>query len=355
MVQECRVDCEGTDKRNNELGITFACISALFVGISILLRKKTSLALEKKERVVNVAHHFGSHFKNWTWLLGMLSASIGGILNFLAFAHASAIIVSALDAGALFVTAILCRIFLKEKLEFREWVGIAICITSAVAVALSAPCEQTFRNIETMDEHLAKPQFIATITVYAVVAVALFIIMHYVAKRKRANAAKRGALALDEKKAFTKSAMAYLIICSLAGAINVVFIKIGALLFKEDIEEAFYIIALIIGVAACVATQIVTIDESLDNAQANLVAPIHYVCATGFTVIITFMLSDFECLAELKRSRQAILVIGLLCIGLGVVITLISSNRTVGGNSDRLARLLLYTDAQRVFPLKIYL
>jgi magnesium transporter len=84
-----------------------------------------------------------TYLKSSYWWMGQILITVGELGNFLAYGFAPASIVSLLGVVALIANCIIAPILFHEKFRQRDFWGVAIAVTGAVTVVLSANQEET--------------------------------------------------------------------------------------------------------------------------------------------------------------------------------------------------------------------
>ncbi|KAI9319063.1 magnesium transporter NIPA-domain-containing protein [Dichotomocladium elegans] len=252
------------------IGVSLAVASGLFIGTSFVLKKKG--LIESTDRSGNGYSYLGS----FMWWTGMTLMIIGEVCNFVAYAFTQAILVTPLGALSVVVSAILSSIFLKERLSFHGKIGCFQCIIGAVVIVLQAP-EQSSQDtsINTFKGLVLSVGFLVYTGIFIIITIVLII---YVVPRWG-----------------TTNMLVYISICSLIGAISVVFTQgLGmAIVHSITIENQFtnyFIYIVILIVIATLIIEIVYLNKALNIFNTAVVTPTYYVMFTTLTIVSSIVL-----------------------------------------------------------------
>ncbi|KAI8144981.1 magnesium transporter NIPA-domain-containing protein [Fennellomyces sp. T-0311] len=282
-------DLTATSGLYKGIGVSLAVASGIFIGASFVFKKKG--LVQSVERTGGVAGDGYAYLTSCMWWTGMVLMAIGELCNFAAYAFTQAILVTSLGALSVVISTILSSIFLKERLSFIGKIGCFQCIVGSVIIVLHAPESATADNsIRTFQEH--------------VLAVALVLIFYAAPRWGKTNI------------------FVYVTICSVIGAISVVFTQgLGmAIVYSITKENQFtyyftYIVLLIVVVTLVI--EIVYLNKALNLFNTSIVTPTYYVMFTTLTIVSSIVLFQ-----GFNSSPEEIVTViqGFFCICSGVAL-----------------------------------
>ncbi|KAJ3293352.1 hypothetical protein HDU79_000388, partial [Rhizoclosmatium sp. JEL0117] len=163
------------------VGVTLAVMSGLFLGSSVVLRKRGLIEIAADGH--NVAEGSTAYLKNRFWWAGMGLQAIGEISNFGAYALCPTVIVTPMGTLAVVFNSLLSNYLLKEKLSFIGKLGCGICILGVLEIVTHV---LTDREIFTI------PQFMVYVTstsflVYSAFIVVLVLFLKFYAEPRYAK------------------------------------------------------------------------------------------------------------------------------------------------------------------------
>lgn len=185
--------------------------------------------------------------------------------NFAAYAFAPATLVTPLGALSVLVSAVLSSYFLTERLNLHGKLGCMLSILGSTTMVIHAPQEEEINSLEHMARKLVDPGFVVFATF--VIIVALIFIFVVGPRHGQSNI------------------LVYITICSVIGALSVSCVKGLGIAIKEAIAGSPVVgnplaWILLLGLVACVSTQINYLNKALDIFNTSLVTPIYYVFFT---------------------------------------------------------------------------
>jgi magnesium transporter len=193
---------------------------------------------------------------------------VGEAGNFLAYAFATAAVVSPLGAVSVISNAFISSLWLGEPFRLRDILGLLFAITGSISVLLNAPQppENQFTTIPELYTEITRP-FVVTF-VFLDLLVVLFLI--YVVPRHVAE----------------RNVIIYVLVCSLLGSITVMCTKAISTALRITVEQhdnqfkhGFLYVLIAIAVASAV-TQVKYLNEAMINFGTSEVVPIYYVFFT---------------------------------------------------------------------------
>eukprot|EP00066_Takifugu_rubripes_P008033 XP_003973943.2 PREDICTED: magnesium transporter NIPA2 isoform X1 [Takifugu rubripes] len=246
------------------VGLALAVSSSIFIGGSFILKKKGLLRLARKGSM-RAGQGGHAYLKEWLWWAGLLSMGAGEAANFAAYAFAPATLVTPLGALSVLVSAVLSSYFLTERLNLHGKLGCLLSILGSTTMVIHAPQEEEITSLEDMAEKLVDPGFCVFATL--VIIVALIFIFVVGPRHGQTNI------------------LVYITICSVIGALSVSCVKGLGIAIKEAIAGKNVVgnplaWILLLGLVACVSTQINYLNKALDIFNTSLVTPIYYVFFT---------------------------------------------------------------------------
>ncbi|XP_041791864.1 magnesium transporter NIPA2 isoform X1 [Chelmon rostratus] len=246
------------------IGLGLAISSSIFIGGSFILKKKGLLRLARKGSM-RAGQGGHAYLKEWLWWAGLLSMGAGEAANFAAYAFAPATLVTPLGALSVLVSAVLSSYFLTERLNLHGKLGCLLSILGSTTMVIHAPQEEEISSLEHMTRKLVDPGFFFFATL--VIIVALIFIFVVGPRHGQTNI------------------LVYITICSVIGALSVSCVKGLGIAIKEAIAGKNVVRnplawILLLGLVACVSTQINYLNKALDIFNTSLVTPIYYVFFT---------------------------------------------------------------------------
>ncbi|KAM4628588.1 magnesium transporter NIPA2-like isoform 3-T3 [Polymixia lowei] len=246
------------------IGLGLAISSSIFIGGSFILKKKGLLRLARKGSM-RAGQGGHAYLKEWLWWAGLLSMGAGEAANFAAYAFAPATLVTPLGALSVLVSAVLSSYFLTERLNLHGKLGCLLSILGSTTMVIHAPQEEEISSLEHMARKLVDPGFLVFATL--VIIVALIFIFVVGPRHGQTNI------------------LVYITICSVIGALSVSCVKGLGIAIKEAIAGKSVVgnplaWILLLGLVACVSTQINYLNKALDIFNTSLVTPIYYVFFT---------------------------------------------------------------------------
>ncbi|XP_034036513.1 magnesium transporter NIPA2 isoform X2 [Thalassophryne amazonica] len=256
------------------IGLALAISSSIFIGGSFILKKKGLLRLAKKGSM-RAGQGGHAYLKEWLWWAGLLSMGAGEAANFAAYAFAPATLVTPLGALSVLVSAILSSYFLTERLNLHGKLGCLLSILGSTTMVIHAPQEEEISSLEHMAKKLVDPGFLVFAT--TVVIVALIFIFVVGPRHGQTNI------------------LVYITICSVIGSLSVSCVKGLGITIKEAINGKNVVAnplawVLLLGLVACVSTQINYLNKALDIFNTSLVTPIYYVFFTTSVLVCSAIL-----------------------------------------------------------------
>ncbi|XP_064808758.1 magnesium transporter NIPA2 isoform X1 [Oncorhynchus masou masou] len=246
------------------IGLGLAISSSIFIGGSFILKKKGLLRLARKGQC-RAGQGGHAYLKECLWWAGLLSMAAGEGANFAAYAFAPATLVTPLGALSVLVSAVLSSYFLSERLNLHGKLGCLLSILGSTTMVIHAPQEEEINSLDHMARKLVDPGFLVFATF--VIIVALIFILVVGPRHGQTNI------------------MVYITICSVIGALSVSCVKGLGIAIKEAIAGRSVVgnplaWVLLLGLVACVSTQINYLNKALDIFNTSLVTPIYYVFFT---------------------------------------------------------------------------
>ncbi|KAM9762630.1 magnesium transporter NIPA2-like isoform 1-T1 [Menidia menidia] len=282
------------------IGLGLAISSSIFIGGSFILKKKGLLRLARKGSM-RAGQGGHAYLKEWLWWAGLLSMGAGEAANFAAYAFAPATLVTPLGALSVLVSAVLSSYFLTERLNLHGKLGCMLSILGSTTMVIHAPQEEEISSLEHMAKKLVDPGFFIFATL--VIIVALIFIFVVGPRHGQTNI------------------LVYITICSVIGALSVSCVKGLGIAIKEAIagkSVARNPLAwiLLLGLVACVSTQINYLNKALDIFNTSLVTPIYYVFFT--TSVLTCSAILFKEWEHMRAGDVIGTLSGFLTIIVGI-------------------------------------
>lgn len=236
----------------------------------------------------------------WWFSMGLMTFGETG--NFLAYAYAPATVVAPLGAVSVISNCVLAGYVLKEEINGRNILGVALAVVGAVLIVCYAPSSEQDLTITLLEEYMSEPGFIVFVLFIMAALAALF------------------SLPESYKKRYV---VVYVLICSLTGCLTVMCVK-GAstaliLTFqgKNQFDHLMPFV-LVIAMVGTLLVQVKYLNLAMINFGASEVVPIYYVLFTLASIIGGIVLyKEFEqhCPADNPDCHYTLLFL------LGCVIT----------------------------------
>ncbi|KAK7925037.1 hypothetical protein WMY93_007347 [Mugilogobius chulae] len=256
------------------LGLSLALLSAVLIGVSVIMKKKALLRLQSggNTRAGDGGH---GYLKDWLWWGGLLTMGAGEVCNFAAYAFAPATLVTPLGALAVIISAVLASYLLGEVLNVIGKFGCFLCILGSVLLVIHAPQEKEVTSLQEMTDKILKPGFL----VYAIlVLLSALLLVLIVAPR------------------FGQThILVYLSICSLLGAFTVSSAKGLAIVLQTGFYD-YTVFAnpltwiLLVTLVLSILAQVNYLNKSLDIFNTQMVYPIYYVLFTSVVLCTSVIL-----------------------------------------------------------------
>ncbi|PWN42601.1 DUF803-domain-containing protein [Ceraceosorus guamensis] len=280
------------------VGIALAVGSGLFIGSSFVLKKKGLLASQKLHGQKAGEGH--AYLKSWMWWSGMILMILGEILNVVAYAVSSAVLVTPLGALSVVICAILSSIFLKEKLTLFGKLGAALCIVGSTVIAINAPSSHQAGDIKSFMHLFIAPGFLSWM---GVCIVGSLILIFWATPRYG-----------------KKQMLIPITICSLIGGLSVSTISgIGSaviLTIRGSMQLThWFFYVLLVFVIVTLLIEINYLNKALELFNTAMVTPTYYVIFTFCTLVTSIVLYQ-----GLDADAIAIvtIVLGFLTICAGI-------------------------------------
>ncbi|KAI7853864.1 magnesium transporter NIPA-domain-containing protein [Circinella umbellata] len=290
------------------VGVSLAVASGIFIGASFVFKKKG--LVQSVERSGGTAGDGYAYLTSAMWWTGMILMIIGELCNFIAYAFTQAILVTPLGALSVVVSAILSSIFLKERLSLTGKIGCFICIVGSIIIVLHAPEEAADdTSIETFKNLVLSVGFLVYASLSLLVALGLILF-----------AAPRWG---------KKNMLVYITICSVIGAISVVFTQglgmaiVHSITVSNQFNNYFIYIVLLIVIVTLIV-EIVYLNKALNLFNTALVTPTYYVLFTTLTIVSSIVLfRGFD-----ATPLEIVTVVqGFFCICAGVALLQLSQRK----------------------------
>ncbi|KAJ3279865.1 hypothetical protein HDU79_000222 [Rhizoclosmatium sp. JEL0117] len=292
------------------VGITLAVLSGLFLGTSVVLRKRGLIDVASAGH--DVIQGSTAYLKNAFWWSGMILQALGEICNFGAYAFCPTILVTPLGTFSIVFNATLSHYMLHEVLTFVGKIGCLLCVLGVVMIVIHAPTDQQTNNIPDLMQNVINPMFLS----YSAFIVALILWLKLYAESKYAK-----------KSPFVYIAMSscggsYLVLSAQGVGSSIVTSAKNWKTNNQFLQWPLYPLILFMGMT--VVYQIVYLNKALASSSSAIIYPISYVCFTGMTIVLTsFLYREFP----VKSIDDGVSIIqGFLVIACGVTLLYTSSS-----------------------------
>ncbi|EMR09728.1 hypothetical protein PNEG_01913 [Pneumocystis murina B123] len=256
------------------IGFLLALASGFFIGTSFVIKKKGLLDTTRSRGLVAGQGH--AYLKNGIWWTGMIIMIIGELCNFIAYAFASAILVTPLGAMSIVVCSVGSSIFLKERLSFVGKVGCGFCIIGVCMIVINAPEQDSLEKIQEVAKEMISVVFLSYT---AIVFFICFIIGVWIGPRWG-----------------NKSVFVYISISSLVGGITVVCTQgfgmsiVSAISGVPDQLTHWFLYFLGISIIIMILVEINYLNKALNIFNTAIVTPIYFTYFTTCTIVSTAVL-----------------------------------------------------------------
>jgi magnesium transporter len=287
-----------------DLGIALAVGSGVLIGASFVFKKKGLIASQKKYNTQ--AGESMQYLKSPLWWTGMTMMILGEILNLIAYAVTSAVLVTPLGALSVVISAILSSIFLKEKLTLFGKIGCFLCIVGSTVIALNGPEQHAAGEIKEFQKMFLSVGFL----VWGGICIA----------------ASLGLIFFVAPRFGKKYMLVYISVCSLIGGLSVSTISgVGSaiVLSIQGVNQFkhWFLYFLIGFVIITLLTEIVYLNKALELFNTAMVTPTYYVLFTFATLVTSIIL--FQGL-DASAVQIVTIVLGFLTICAGITLLQLS-------------------------------
>ncbi|MCO5587703.1 hypothetical protein L7F22_041654 [Adiantum nelumboides] len=285
------------------LGLALAVGSGFLIGASFVFKKRGLLAAQRKYQTQ--AGESYAYLKNPLWWTGMTMMILGEVLNLVAYAVSSAVLVTPLGALSVVICAILSSFFLNEKLTLFGKIGCFLCIVGSTVIALNGPEQHAAGEIKEFQKLFLSVGFL----VWAVCIVASVVLAFFVAP-----------------KYGKKYMLVHITICSLIGGLSVSTISgIGSAVVLtiqgENQFKHWFLYFLLAFVVITLVTEIIFLNKALELFNTAMVTPTYYVLFTFATLVTSVIL--FQGL-DSSAIQIITIVLGFLTICAGITLLQLS-------------------------------
>ncbi|TPX66849.1 hypothetical protein SpCBS45565_g04180 [Spizellomyces sp. 'palustris'] len=254
------------------VGITLALTSALFIGVSFVIKKKGLLNANTYSG--NRPGEGHAYLKSVMWWTGMVMMLVGEICNMAAYAFSPAVLVTPLGALSVVISAILSSVILKERLSFSAKIGCFHCVLGATILVLHAPAGSSTTTLASFFDNVLTPGFLTWCGINVLV---VCVLIFYLTPRWG-----------------LKHPIIPITVCSLVGAFVVLATQgLGSAIVFTVSNPADapallrdWRLYLLIGfIVLSGALQIHTLNVALNVFATAIVTPTYYVCFTTATLV----------------------------------------------------------------------
>uniref|UniRef100_A0A060TDB3 ARAD1B23276p n=1 Tax=Blastobotrys adeninivorans TaxID=409370 RepID=A0A060TDB3_BLAAD len=304
------------------VGITLAICGNILINIALNIQRYAhNLQQRKHERLRRRQN--GSHvaepnyLKSRLWWIGAIIMTIGETGNFVAYGFAPASVVSPLGVFSLVSNCIVAPVFFHEKVRKRNFVGVAMAIVGILFITLSVegipgvqkPPDPIGTTGVPYDAYQSIMQAITqkSFKIYSIIMVGLALTILAFVDTSGPQAHK------------LKSLFANIFLVAIFGAYTALATKglSGLLSFTFAKALSYYITYILIAVIAVTAVcQIIFLNRALQNFDATVVVPTHFVM---FTIsVITGSAVVFHDFEEKSPGQLASFFVGCILTFIGV-------------------------------------
>eukprot|EP00292_Cryptomonas_paramecium_P007245 CAMPEP_0113673586 /NCGR_PEP_ID=MMETSP0038_2-20120614/6939_1 /TAXON_ID=2898 /ORGANISM="Cryptomonas paramecium" /LENGTH=437 /DNA_ID=CAMNT_0000590059 /DNA_START=205 /DNA_END=1518 /DNA_ORIENTATION=- /assembly_acc=CAM_ASM_000170 len=249
--------------------------SAELTGIALSLSGNVlisaSLNLQKYSHNKNQAENGGTkpYWEMPLWWCSFVLMVFGETGNFLAYAYAPATVVAPLGAVSVISNCVLAHYVLKENINRRNMLGVAMALVGAVLIVCYAPSSDKDLTMALLEEYMSEAVFVVFVIG---IVVALGFLLQLPDRLKK------------------RYVMVYLLICSLAGCLTVMCVKGSstALILTFQGKNQFdhmMPFVLVIAMIGTLLIQVKYLNLAMMSFGASEVVPVYYVMFTLASII----------------------------------------------------------------------
>jgi uncharacterized membrane protein len=242
-------------------------------------------------------------FTDWRWVSGLVASSLGWILFIQAASMGEISLVQPLMSAGDFLLVLLTVIFLKERLNKLEWVGVVITLLGAVTLSLDAEVSHT--------KHFEGTQ-LSWLLVGIVVSAASLLALHRLSQKLAKALGPEVLLAIVVGHCFGAGAI-------LTKAMTVQFSQNGETLLTGA-SWLDLIDPLLLAMVAANVAGLVLLQAAFQRGRAAVIVPLQLATANGLTVFAGVLIYS-ERLSTIRG-------LGIVLILLGAVFLQLKPSRT---------------------------
>jgi len=234
--------------------IAIALIGTCSLNIGFLLQKSDASNLPSM-RGHNLVQTFSLILKCRKWLLGTMLTSTGWILFLVAISIAPLSVIAPLNNAGVLVLVIFAILYLNEKLNLYEWLGLASIILGVVLIPV-------FSQLPTNETRIFNSSFVMILTLLIIAGILLLAII-----QRRLAPTKSGAFL-----GFT---------AGITGGLGAVYTKVLSLVY-EDVPSLVFIFSLFL---IFQLLSFLTLQTAFQKERATVVVPLFNSFSTLLPVI----------------------------------------------------------------------
>ncbi|MHA1513841.1 MAG: DMT family transporter [Candidatus Hodarchaeales archaeon] len=234
--------------------ITIALIGTCSLNIGFLLQKSDannlpSLNFQKIFQTLSLV------LKCRTWILGTILTSTGWILFLVAISIAPLSVIAPLNNAGVLVLVVFAILYLNERLNFFEWLGLASIILGVVLIPI-------FSQLPTTDTRNFNSSSVMVLTILFIVSIVLLAIM-------------------QQRLAPTKSGVFLGFVSGVTGGLGAIYTKVLSLVY-EDLFSFFFVFFLFL---IFQLFSFLTLQTAFQKEKATVVVPLFNSFSTLLPVI----------------------------------------------------------------------
>ncbi|XP_055950900.1 magnesium transporter NIPA2-like [Argiope bruennichi] len=269
------------------LGMILASIASILCGLSFVLKKRSLLQMDKREK----------YYQNKGWWMAHSLMMVGETLHFVAFFFAPAVLVCLLQMLMILVTAFASSSILGEKMNTYWKLAFATSLGGCLVIIVHVPREPHIYNIETFLYMVTAPMF----AIYNLILFFITIIM------MRFLIPKWGQI----------NSLAFTVQSAIFGSIIVVALKGVLLVFTDKLFHWLPLTCVVI-VGICLLLQFEYLNRALHSYNTLVVTTQYYVSYSALVIISLSLL--FEVWNVSSEESIMIVLLGFFTTAMGVVI-----------------------------------
>ncbi|ORY29293.1 DUF803-domain-containing protein [Rhizoclosmatium globosum] len=289
----------------NVIGIVLAISSSLFLGSSVVLRKRGLIQVEAKGT--------GTYLQNACWWIGMMLQAVGELCNFGAYAFSPTILVAPLGTLAIVFNAILSHFVLHDALSFLGKVGCALCVLGVVSIVTHVNPSLQSSTIPDFMSNVIHPVFLT----YFICIILLILWLKFYAEPRYSKDSPFVYIAMSS------CGGSFLVLSAQGVGSSIVTSAKNWNTNNQFLQWPLY--PLIVFMCLAVVFQIVYLNKALAQNSSAVIYPVSYVSFTGMTLVSSAFLYRTVPISSVDAAISV--ACGFLVIVCGVIVLYTSQKK----------------------------